>query len=475
MSEDGAGRVPSGDTLPASRAVRVFISYAHDSEAHEEAVRDLWVFLRANGIDAQLDRVAAQRRQYWPLWMMDQVREADHILVIGSAAYKRRAEGRAEPDEGRGVQFEARLIRDAFYRDQRALDRFVPVVLPGGSKADIPDFLTPATSTVYRVSELTVAGTEGLLRLVTGQAAEVEPPLGQVPVLGARGQATPVPPVLRHDVAMHVTLAQDGRLSTGTWLAGTLLGEHSAPVPRGLGYCWEGLDNPAAAQRQAELGQALWGAMFDEQTTRRLLELIDHTPLGTVLDVVVHLAEEVAALPVELLRLPDGRVAATVPGVRFTRRLAGIDRSATPPLPGPLKILAAVAAPDETKTKNTPLDVEAEMQALLDAVTDLDIDGQAQVRILEVASLSEIGAALSADQYHVLHLSAHGSAGGVELEDEDGNPEPATADSLSQRCGPASTRSRWWCCPAAPERQPARTVWPPPLSLIHISEPTRPY
>ena len=169
--------------------------------------------------------------------------------------------------------------------------------------------------------------------------------------------------------------------------------------------------------------------MFDEQTTRRLLELINHTPLGTVLDVVVHLADEVAALPVELLRLPDGRVAATVPGVRFTRRLAGIDRPATPPLPGPLKILAAVAAPDETKTTNTPLDVEAEMQALLDAVTDLDIDDQAQVRILEVASLSEIGAALSADQYHVLHLSAHGSASGVELEDEDGNPErpPRTA------------------------------------------------
>jgi len=58
--------------------------------------------------------------------------------VIGSAAYKRRAEGRTAPDEGRGVQFEARLIRDAVYRDQRALDRFVPVVLPGGSAADIP-------------------------------------------------------------------------------------------------------------------------------------------------------------------------------------------------------------------------------------------------------------------------------------------------------------------------------------------------
>ncbi|MDQ3152019.1 MAG: TIR domain-containing protein, partial [Actinomycetota bacterium] len=84
VGEDGAGRASSGSAPPASRAVRVFISYAHDSETHEESVRDLWVFLRANGIDAQLDRVAAQRRQDWSLWMMDQVREADHILVIGS-------------------------------------------------------------------------------------------------------------------------------------------------------------------------------------------------------------------------------------------------------------------------------------------------------------------------------------------------------------------------------------------------------
>ncbi|MGB0091248.1 MAG: CHAT domain-containing protein, partial [Solirubrobacteraceae bacterium] len=42
----------------------------------------------------------------------------------------------------------------------------------------------------------------------------------------------------------------------------------------------------------------------------------------------------------------------------------------------------------------------------------------------------EIAAALQADQYHVLHLSAHGSASGVELEDEDGNPVAVSASAL---------------------------------------------
>ena len=77
-----------------------------------------------------------------------------------------------------------------------------------------------------------------------------------------------------------------------------------------------------------------------------------------------------------------------------------------------------------------PLDVEAEMQAVLDAVGDVAGGPQAQVRIVEVASLAQIRQALEQDVFHVLHLSAHGSAESVELEDEDGNPVPVTAQAL---------------------------------------------
>src|SRR5205807_1516722 len=83
-----------------------------------------------------------------------------------------------------------------------------------------------------------------------------------------------------------------------------------------------------------------------------------------------------------------------------------------------------------TKTPNAPLDVEAEMQAVLDAVGEVAGHPRAQVRILEVASLAQIRDALRRDRYHVLHLSAHGSAEAVELEDEDGNPVTVTADAL---------------------------------------------
>jgi hypothetical protein len=249
-----------GEGSQARRPVRVFISYAHESDAHAEAVRGLWVLLRANGVDARLDRVAAQRRQDWSLWMMEQVREADCVLVVASPAYKRRAEGRAAAEEGRGVQFEAALIRNAFYKDQHALDRFVPVVLTGQSVDDVPDFLNPATSTVYRVLEFTVAGAEALLRLLTAQPAEVEPALGPVPVLGQRDHLPAGDAALRHDVVLDVGLS-GGVLRTRTMLAGTVLGEWAAALPREVPSCWNALaGSPVSAEdRWPRLGTRFGG------------------------------------------------------------------------------------------------------------------------------------------------------------------------------------------------------------------------
>jgi hypothetical protein len=172
----------------------VFLSYAIvPGDAHTQSVRSLWEFLRAQGIDAQFDLAAAQQRQDGSLWMADQLRVADFILVIASPAYRERAEGRSGPAVGRGVQWEARLIRDAFYRDQHALSRFVPVVLPDQDIDGVPDFLAPAITSVYHVSDYTVAGAESLLRLLTGQPAVAQPPLGNVPTLPQRPAGTAPP------------------------------------------------------------------------------------------------------------------------------------------------------------------------------------------------------------------------------------------------------------------------------------------
>ena len=90
------------------------------------------------------------------------------------------------------------------------------------------------------------------------------------------------------------------------------------------------------------------------------------------------------SLPLELIRLRAGGgeigPLGLLAGVSVARRPAAPGRELGalpgPPSPpsaagpaGPLKVLAAVAAPDETRTSNVPLDTEAEMAAVLDAVT----------------------------------------------------------------------------------------------------------
>jgi hypothetical protein len=194
-------RVPTSPARSAASPPRVFISYAYDDDEHVAQVRALWHLLRANGIDARLDLPAAERRQDWALWMLDEVQSADFVLVIASADYRRRGEGRAPPDEGRGVQWEAALIREEVYSNRSAVThKLLPVLLPGKSTADIPLWLGPNSGTSYRVTDFTLPGAEELIRVLTGQPYERPPPLGQRPVLPpwrSWRDTTPVAPFYR--------------------------------------------------------------------------------------------------------------------------------------------------------------------------------------------------------------------------------------------------------------------------------------
>ncbi len=170
---------------------RVFISYAHDDDEHVDRVREFWRFLRANGIDATLDLPAGEARQDWSLWMLRGIRDSRRVIVVASPQYRRRADGDAGAGEGAGVQWEARLLRNLVYEDpEGALDRIVPVVLAGSSRADLPLWLGGSSHTCYAVEEFTGAGALKLLRLLTDQPYETVPDLGQVPVLPPREPAT---------------------------------------------------------------------------------------------------------------------------------------------------------------------------------------------------------------------------------------------------------------------------------------------
>jgi len=246
-------------------------------------------------------------------------------------------------------------------------------------------------------------------------------------------------------VVIEVALTKAGTLSSCARLAGDVVCRHEALLPAEVAEVWNGLQLPPliAGERMAEAGRRLAHALLDDTAQRNLARRLNEIPPGQTAELVLVADGNCLSLPVELMRLTaDGAEVGPIgllANVSVIRRTAAEGsapgdplRAVTMPAPtaGPLKILAAVAAPDETKTKNAPLDVEAEMAAVLDATSEVASGVHAQVRILEVASLAAIREALARDAYHVLHLSAHGSPESVELEDEDGAPVTVTTETL---------------------------------------------
>jgi tetratricopeptide (TPR) repeat protein len=178
------------------------------------------------------------------------------------------------------------------------------------------------------------------------------------------------------------------------------------------------------------LGRALRALCLPGDSAEALASLIEGAPLGTTVQVCVEAeGASLLGLPFEALRLPDDRLLATQAPVVMLRRPLGVQPQPSQPLAGPLKILVAVGAPDEGQTPNAVLDLERELQNILDAV-ERSQQQNFEVRILEVGHPTEIGNAIKADAYHVLHLSCHGGPGVLELEDEDGRAVPVTPTQL---------------------------------------------
>ena len=163
---------------------KVFILYRRSSPEQAESIRRLWRMLRGNGIDARLDPTPDESADPI-LWLQRELAEADFILIVGSPDLGTRdqvAEGGPTPDWEELVEEALR----ASSRHQHA--RVLPVLLPGGSRDDLPGYIGDISDTYYPIRDFTVSGAEALLRVLTGQPAETVPALGPVPVLARVGE-----------------------------------------------------------------------------------------------------------------------------------------------------------------------------------------------------------------------------------------------------------------------------------------------
>jgi tetratricopeptide (TPR) repeat protein len=142
---------------------RVFISYSHDSPAHEAKVLALADRLRSNGIDAVLDQYESFPPRGWIQWMKDQVRDAQFVLVVCTEIYKRRWDGEEKAGVGLGATFEGQTLQQILYDAAGVNERLIPVLLEEGDRQHIPLELRKYSNFLIE------GGYEALRRFVSGE------------------------------------------------------------------------------------------------------------------------------------------------------------------------------------------------------------------------------------------------------------------------------------------------------------------
>ncbi|HEU4884770.1 MAG TPA: TIR and AAA domain-containing protein [Longimicrobium sp.] len=154
-----------------SDKIRVFISYSHDSPEHEQRVLALSERLRKDGIDAQVDQyVNGTPPKGWPRWMLDQLEEAEYVLVICTETYHRRFRGHEHPGKGKGADWEGALITQDIYDARSDTIKFVPILFDPSGEHFVPQPLRSLTH--YTLDS--EAAYEQLYDFLLGQAG-VEP------------------------------------------------------------------------------------------------------------------------------------------------------------------------------------------------------------------------------------------------------------------------------------------------------------
>jgi hypothetical protein len=157
---------------------RVFISYSHDSETHERNVLDIANRLRKDGIEAWIDQYELHPTRGWPLWMVDQLENADWVIIVVSEEYKKRMMNPA-PLIGKGIAWEGLIITQNLYDAHSQNTQFIPVLFSSSDTPHIPTPLKPYTYICMEDSN----GYEELYRRITEQPKIIAPKIGHELVL----------------------------------------------------------------------------------------------------------------------------------------------------------------------------------------------------------------------------------------------------------------------------------------------------
>lgn len=272
--------------------------------------------LRADGIDAWLD-----------VWEMS---AGDNLVTKINEGLARSTAGLIFFSEHTGGSMWVNAeVSTLIYRAVQGL-RVIPVILD--DQAIVPPLLEPYI-------RQPIEDYEAIRDALLGRRGR--PPLGPLP---QRSWA---------ELVIRLTPAGD-QVWVQSWLGGAALADEVVRRPALLHRGSE--VGVRSEEGLAELGRAMGRLLFPSESGARVQRALTERQPGDRLDVVFEAtAAELLGLPVEATRLPvsGSPLLIEFDGVTVVRRPAHLPNRLTPAVPGPLKILVAIAAPDEGKTASS--------------------------------------------------------------------------------------------------------------------------
>lgn len=163
---------------------KVFISYAHETDSHNERVFQLSERLRSEGIDCSVDQYEISPSGGWPRWSRNQIKQADFVLVVCTETYEKRYEGSESRGTGAGAKWEGEIITQQLYDSEGSNTKFIPIVFDPDDVKHIPTEIRGGT--YYILNSETEY--EDLYRHLTNQPKAIKRELGHLRSLPARSR-----------------------------------------------------------------------------------------------------------------------------------------------------------------------------------------------------------------------------------------------------------------------------------------------
>ncbi|QEM46663.1 toll/interleukin-1 receptor domain-containing protein [Mycolicibacterium grossiae] len=156
---------------------RVFMSYSHDDDEHQDWVLQLAYRLRGNGVDVCLDRWDVALGGNLTHFMERTADDAYRVIAVVSQTYCKKCN-----DRSGGAGVEAQMLSARLYAKLDS-DAVIPIIR-NNPDAELPAFLSGRLWQDFRDAATQEAAYERLLREIHGVAVDAAPPIGPNPFEG---------------------------------------------------------------------------------------------------------------------------------------------------------------------------------------------------------------------------------------------------------------------------------------------------